>query len=202
MEFNLWIVMKKIIRFFILKFRKKIFMEQIRLVKLHFNIDMTFQTKKKKRILIRSFFPSFCIMPHLLDTPFFPLHINYSSSTQSVSKIKLFFFSVTNITFQSVFFFNCSSVFLMCTLAVAAAPPPGSSATPRRYRDSKISRIQPYVHKATLTAPAIDSNNNLHSEKESTIKYYHANKFMEKNHAPKKFGIDKKKASSNHELLK
>lgn len=56
MEFNLWIVMKKIIRFFILKFRKKIFMEQIRLVKLHFNIDMTFQTKKKKRILIRSFF--------------------------------------------------------------------------------------------------------------------------------------------------
>lgn len=98
----------------------------------------------------------------------------------------------------------------MCTLTLATAPPPPgssasvprSSATPRKYRDSKISRIQPYVHTETLTAPAIDSYNNLHSEKDSAIKYYHANKFLEKNHAHKKFGFDKKKVSSNHELFK
>lgn len=108
-----------------------------------------------------------------------------------------------------------SSVILMCTLAVATAPPPPSSgssasvprslATPRKYRDSKISRIQPYnnVHSETLTAPAIDSYNNLHSEKDSAIKYYHANKFLEKTaHGHKKFGFDKKKVSSNHELFK
>lgn len=50
MESNLWIVTKKIILsflfFFFIEFRKTIFMEQILLVKLHFNIDMTFQEKK------------------------------------------------------------------------------------------------------------------------------------------------------------
>lgn len=106
----------------------------------------------------------------------------------------------------------------MCTLTVATAPPPplsssssGSSAsvprslaTPRKYRDSKISRIQPFnVHSETLTAPAVDSYNNLHSEKDSAIKYYHANKFLEKTaHGHKKFGFEKKKVSSNHELFK
>lgn len=92
----------------------------------------------------------------------------------------------------------------MCTLAVAAAPPPpNSSATPRKYRDSKISRIQPYVHTDDFAAPHIDSYNSLHNEKESTIKYYHANKFLDKSHGHKKYAADKKKAqSSNHELLK
>lgn len=98
----------------------------------------------------------------------------------------------------------------MCTLVVAAAPPPppsqrlGTSAVPRKYRDSKISRIQPYVHKDVQMPPASNSYNNLHSEKDSTIKYYHANKFLEKNHAHKnkKFGNEKKKVSSNHELFK
>ncbi|XP_055311645.1 uncharacterized protein LOC129574154 isoform X2 [Sitodiplosis mosellana] len=103
-----------------------------------------------------------------------------------------------------------SSVILMCTLTIATAPPPPgsstpisrSSATPRKFRDSKISRIQPYVHSETLTAPAVDTYNNFHSEKDSAIKYYHANKFLEKNHGHKKFGVDKKKVSSNHELFK
>lgn len=104
-------------------------------------------------------------------------------------------------------FFHYSSVFLMCTLAVAAAPSSSTGTerlgTPRKLRDSKISRIQPYVHTDTLTAPAFNSYNNLqHNDNDANIKYYHANKFLEKNHGHKKFGYDKKKVASNHELFK
>lgn len=109
--------------------------------------------------------------------------------------------------FIQLFFSFChfSSICLLCTLAVATAPPPqsGPSAMPRKFRDSKISRIQPYIHRDALTAPAIDSHNNLHNEDfDSTIKYYHTNKFPDKNHGHKKFGFEKKKVSSNHELFK
>lgn len=92
----------------------------------------------------------------------------------------------------------------MCTLAVTAAPSSsvGTSGTARKFRDSKISRIQPYVHTDTLTAPAFNSYNSLHNDNDATIKYYHANKFLEKSHGHKKSGYDKKKASTNHELFK
>lgn len=94
--------------------------------------------------------------------------------------------------------------------AAAAAPAPSpqssSSTTLHKYRDSKISRIQPYVpmdtHRAAV-ATVLEPRNQMHNENDASIKYHHANKFGSENHTHKKFGLEtKKKGSSNHELLK
>lgn len=88
----------------------------------------------------------------------------------------------------------------MCSVAVAAAPQSSPSTQMlRKYRDSKISRIQPYIPPASV----IDSRNHMQNENDATIKYFHANKFSEKYHAHKKFGLEaKKERLNNHELLK
>lgn len=84
----------------------------------------------------------------------------------------------------------------MCTL-VAASP-----STPRKFRDSKISRIQPYIAADSDVQPAPVSSDSLGENDASQKSLYHASKYFNKNHAYK-IGLDgKKKNLSNHELLK
>lgn len=88
------------------------------------------------------------------------------------------------LSFSFFFIYNCSSaVCFLCTLSTAIAL--------NKFRDSKISRIQP--------APASDTENN-HNYGHN-IRYLHADQQLEKNHAHK-FGDGKKKSLSNHDILK
>lgn len=80
----------------------------------------------------------------------------------------------------------------MCTLVVAAP-------SQRKFRDSKISRIQPFLAAVEATSPA---TNSLGETDSTQHKMYQAEKYFNKNHAYK-IGLDgKKKSLTNHELLK
>lgn len=95
--------------------------------------------------------------------------------------------NVTQISF-SASSFNCSStVCLLCTLSTSIAL--------SKFRDSKISRIQP--------APALDTDTNVNNNNNFglNIRYLHADQQLDKNHAHK-FGDGKKKSLSNHDILK
>lgn len=76
------------------------------------------------------------------------------------------------------------------------------SLSARKFRDSKISRIQPLPstfvraeNDATAAAAATVAA-------DATIKYYHADKFMDKNHAHRIAMDSKKKSLTNHEIFK
>lgn len=97
-----------------------------------------------------------------------------------ISLKNLFFFcgDFLFILFSSSSLFNCSSVCFLCTLS--------SAASLSKFRDSKISRIQP--------AP-------MDTEINSNIKYLHADQQLDNNHAHK-FNDGKKKSLSNHDIFK
>lgn len=88
----------------------------------------------------------------------------------------------------------------MCAIAtVTSSPTP--STTILKFRDSKISRIQPYISTYALPPPDTDARNYMQNENVSTVKYADVSKFPDKFH--KKFGSQsKKKTSNNHDLLK
>lgn len=96
--------------------------------------------------------------------------------------------------------FHYSSLCLVFTIATVTSSPIPSS-TIHKYRDSKISRIQPYTSIYSLPPPDTDARDYMQNENDSTVKYADVSKFPDKYH--KKFGSQsKKKTSSNHELLK
>lgn len=76
------------------------------------------------------------------------------------------------------------------------------SASAHKYRDSKISRIQPYI--PTDAPSQIGYANFLRDERDTIASRSHsAEKFAEKSHGQKKIGLEaKKKGLSNHEMLK
>lgn len=85
-------------------------------------------------------------------------------------------------------FLYFSSLCLVLTIATAVTSSPVVS-TSHKYRDSKISRIQPYIH----------------DENDATIKYYQVDKFTNKKtpHKVTSATVDgKMKTLTNHELLK
>lgn len=86
---------------------------------------------------------------------------------------------------------------LMCIFGAAES----AAAVSHKYRDSKISRIQPYV---PADVPAQSGYANfLRDERDTTASRSHsAERFAEKSHGQKKLGLEKIKGLSNHEMLK
>lgn len=104
------------------------------------------------------------------------------------------------------FLFAISKYSTMCIACVLVAAVPSSSSpsfSVHKFRDSKISRIQPLP--STFVHAENDANASAATaaaKADATIKYYHADKFMDKNHAHKIAMDSKKKSLTNHEILK